>query len=85
MTFCHECKHCDKSQLIAYCLHPDNVRDEVTGQRVAARMARSPLYGFCGPEARGYEPAPVEAVITIVYQVWYRRLWSALKNLWRRK
>ena len=58
MKTCIDCKHYVVEHLIPQCAHPDNKFDEVYGRRLPARMARSPLYGFCGIEAAGFEEKP---------------------------
>ena len=59
--FCVDCKHCREGTLSTLCESPKNATkvDLVTGksESVQCRYARiSMLAGFCGPEAKFFEP-----------------------------
>lgn len=77
MNSCYTCKHLERH---SYCNHPDNDVDHVTGDRlVLCRIARSSLYGKCGPSGWMWAEIPPPPPPPPPPRPWYRALWERIK------
>lgn len=88
MNHCTNCVYRSGYKL-DLCKHPANGVDPINGETkpVFCGVARGRLSGTCGPSGDLFEPVEhpivVQPAITVVYQVWYIRLWNWIKGVFK--